>query len=417
MPVERNTIPPQKASGPAAAYLAAGPGASLAALPLNGGGWAGVALNREEIDDAATAMCFAGVPADKADWVELIPAGRFEGRDGRAWTNGKPADVVALSMKAAVNGQICVDLDHQLQLSANKDVGGTAPAAGWIGALEVRGGAIWGRVDWTELGANAVDKKLYRGLSPVFAHDKAGNVLALLSVALTNKPNLALAAFNHRQNQSENSMNWLTKLLGLPDDATQETITAALNALLGVIGALGGLLGVDRTALVAMNAEALRAALDRKLGSDVAVALCAEAGVQVGTAAPAIVAAIRDKGVDLAKFVPMETFASINAQLKELQKASVDALIEGALESGKLVPAEKDWAVALAAQNLKALQDYIGVAPVKVPNGEVKKPADKEAGEANDWGLTDAEKAMCAATGQPFKQFHDSKVEIAARAA
>lgn len=69
-------------------------------------------------------------------------------------------------------------------------------AAGWITNLEDRGtDGLWGNVEWTDSGLNAVRTKKYRYLSPEFAFkqfDKSNGTTSpdprLYAVALTNRP-------------------------------------------------------------------------------------------------------------------------------------------------------------------------------------------------------------------------------------
>ena len=283
-----------------------------------------IALNRAEDHlpaGADLALCFMALPAEVPEWIELIPAAAVAGADGRAWTNDTPDAFVAMSAQLKrIPAGWCIDFDHQLQLAAGVDkVGGTAPAAGWITELQVRSGAIWGRVEWTDIGGEAVSKKRYRGISPVFAFDKnTKRVLGLVSAALTNNPNLNLVALNAARTPApqENSMNWIAKLLGLKDDATEDEIKTALNAFLALCTTLATTLGLDIKAALALNAESLKAALATKFGtSDVVAALCTQAGVAADAGADAIVAAIRAKGVDPRQYIALSSFNAVRDEL------------------------------------------------------------------------------------------------------
>jgi len=64
-------------------------------------------------------------------WLLLVPAGRFEGRDGRFWVNDRP-DAIVAAFEAA--GQpLPIDWEHATEIKA--PAGDPAPAAGWITAL------------------------------------------------------------------------------------------------------------------------------------------------------------------------------------------------------------------------------------------------------------------------------------------
>lgn len=393
----------------------------------------GIALNRAEDDlpaGADLALCFMALPAEVPEWIELIPAAAVAGADGRAWTNDTPDSFVAMSAQLKrIPAGWCIDFDHQLQLAAGVDkVGGTAPAAGWITELQVRGGAIWGRVEWTDIGGEAVSKKRYRGISPVFAFDKnTKRVLGLVSAALTNNPNLNLVALNAARPPApqEKSMNWIAKLLGLKDDATEDEIKTALNAFLALCTTLATTLGLDIKAALAMNAESLKAALVTKFGtSDVVAALCTQAGVAADAGADAIMAAIRAKGVDPSQYIALSSFNAVRDELAALKVDKATAVVEQALSTGKIVPAQKEWALNFAKTDLAGFEKYLGVTPVIVPDGTVKKPAqDVPAGDeaarlaAAVKALTTDELAMCTATNQAPETFARSKLEIASRPA
>lgn len=373
MTIQRNMIP----SATGSRLL----GAASLALTVD----AAVALNRAEDDlpaGAETATCFLALDPSLPTELELIPAGKFTGRDGRAWNNDKPVELVALSEKIKLPIGYCVDVDHQLDYAANEKVGGTAPAYGWISSIENREGAIWGKVEWTELGANAVKGKTFRGLSPVFAFDKeTGRVLAFLSASLTNKPNLTLTAFNSRERQAvqqeKDEMKKIAELLGLKADASESEIQSALNAVLAVIGALAAAIGVDAKAALALNAESMNAALTKKFGrpSDVLVALCTRAAVQTDAAADAILAGLEKALIDPAKFVPMEAHMALKDALTAANAGKPGELVDQALKDGRLYPTQEAWGRAYAARDLEGFKQYIGVTPEKL--GEVKKPAEK----------------------------------------
>lgn len=370
----------------------------------------GLALNRAEDDlpaGAEVAVCFLAIGDALPAELQLIPAGSFKGRDGRAWNNDQPDQVIALSEKLRLPVGYCIDVDHALDYAANEKVGGEAPAYGWISQLENRGGAIWGKVEWTELGAKAVNGKTYRGLSPVFAFDKeTGRVLAFVSASLTNKPNLTLTAFNSRQrvvDQPEKSpMKKIADLLGLAADATEEQVLTALNAVLALIGALGATIGVDTKAALALNAETLKAALSQKFGvNDVLVALCTKAGLKADATADSILVALQSQAADPSKFVPMTAHLALKEQLDALKGEQPGQLVDQALNDGRLLPAQKEWALAYAQRDLEGFRKYIGATPGLL--GPAKAPpADNRTSEH---GLTQGQLAICSNMGIDPKDY------------
>lgn len=129
-------------------------------------------------------------------WIHLIPAGPVVGRDGREWVNDSPQLILAAFAARGVD--LPLDLEHSTELKAPQ--GEPAPAVGWIKDLQARAGEIWGRVEWTEAGRNAVESKSYRYVSPVFVFERESKrVVSLTSAGLTNRPNLFLHALNKQE--------------------------------------------------------------------------------------------------------------------------------------------------------------------------------------------------------------------------
>lgn len=134
------------------------------------------------------------------EWIELIPPGpAVAGADGRRWLHDAPN--LILSAFAARTRPMVIDWEHATEHRAPHGL--DAPAAGWIDRLESRSGSIWGHVSaWTERAAQQLRNREYRFLSPVFRFEKAtGRIVELVSAALTNQPNLNLAALNQRAQQ------------------------------------------------------------------------------------------------------------------------------------------------------------------------------------------------------------------------
>jgi hypothetical protein len=126
-------------------------------------------------------------------WLLLVPAGHFQGRDGRAWVNDRPGAILDHFARNRVD--IPVDWEHATELKAPK--GEEAPASGWIKELTIRDGAMWGRVEWTPRGQCQVQARNYRYYSPAFNFERASKrVVGIHSVGLTNRPNLYVPALN-----------------------------------------------------------------------------------------------------------------------------------------------------------------------------------------------------------------------------
>lgn len=298
-------------------------------------------------------------PGAIPEWVELIPAGRVQGRDGRGWENGNPQGIIGMFLNSGRD--LPIDLEHATELKATK--GEPAPAVGWVKALENRGGSIWGRVEWNSIGQELVGGKQYRYLSPVILYSKeSGEIAGLTSVGLTNRPNLKLTALNHQG-----------------EDPKEEGMD--LKVLLAAIG----------VSATATEAEALNAI--EKMKSDLATAMNS-----AGQAA------------DLAKFVPRGDYdaalsRATNAesvladQKKQALETAINSEIELALKAGKIIPATVDYHKAQCQQDggLDRFKAYVAAVPAiggpsgldgKEPDGQGKALNAEEAQIAAMFGNT-----------------------------
>src|SRR5580692_2950527 len=98
------------------------------------------------------------------EWIELLPAGVFYGRDGRGpFRLDDPVTVIASTTAMQMAAGLPIDYDHATDFGAPE--GRPAPAAGWICDLEDRDGALWGKIEWTAHGADAVAMREYRYVS------------------------------------------------------------------------------------------------------------------------------------------------------------------------------------------------------------------------------------------------------------
>lgn len=298
------------------------------------------------------------------EWVQLTPAGaRIRGRDGREWTLPNPQAVVD-RFDPAKEPQI--DLEHSSQLLAPN--GMPAPAVGWVKALEVRDGAIWGRVEWNAEGAAAVTSRAYRYLSPVFTFDKATReVHRIVSVGLTNTPNLELAALNSAE-QKETA------------DMVDPTILEAL--------------GLKPTATAADAVLAINRMTEER-----------ETALNSAKAAP-----------DPDKFVPMadhqlalNRIAGFEDEAKSRHETAINQAVDDAIAAGKIAPSSKDFHLAACRTEggLERFEKFVGSAPV-IGGGvdlDGKQPAKKPT------ALNAEEKAAALALGISEEDYAKAKQE------
>lgn len=279
--------------------------------------------------------CNLTLDGQAPDWIELLPAGpTIQGQDGRAWTLPDPQALVAAF--AQRHAALVVDWEHASEHRAPHGL--DAPAAGWIDQLEVRAGAVWGRVTWTEKAAAQITAREYRYLSPVFAYQKADQrIVQLLSVGLTNQPNLPLTALNREESPMPLPVAVCTALALAPDADEAAVLTAVA--------------GLQTDLATAQNAAATPP-LDRfvpRADYDAALARARNAEARL---------------------------AAIETAQRE---AEIDAVLQQAQREGKITPATLDYhrACCRAEGGLDRFKAFLASAPpvIGAASGLDQKPA------------------------------------------
>ena len=336
-------------------------------------------LNRPSAVDTAGAPAAPAHPGAQGgaapDWIELLPAGVFNGRDGRGpFRVEDPANVIAATRALAMAAGLPIDYDHATDFGA--PAGRPAPAAGWIVAFAVRAGAVWGRVEWTARAASAIAAREYRYVSPVFQFDPAnGRVTRLLRAGLTNNPNLyltAIAAAATRAASPEESMmeeflNKLREILGLDPDSAPDDVLAAVSAL------------------AADDSDAVGAAGDA--------------------------AAANARALDPARYVAIAEFqkalTELNSMRAERARDRAAQAVDEATRAGKLVPAQRDWAIAYCSADPAGFSSFVARQPaiLGAAAGFDSEPpmAPGASGARNSLGA--AELAICSQLGVSAADF------------
>lgn len=296
-------------------------------------------------------------------YLVLIPEGIFRGIDGR------PLDAPHWELTPERGRQIATALnqrsidmvvDYEHATLKAQETGEPAPASGWLkpaGFQYIEGvGLCSAEFEWTQKANGFIEAKEYKYISPVFFYNKAGEVLGLHSVALTNTPNLdqlpearlAAAAqdflsqqFNE-DSQMEEFLKLMRKKLGLPETATDEDfLTAANSAFTKMDDAFG-------TAFVT---------------SDQTLVAAIEKAIEVKVAANSSRAT-----VDPAQYVPMAVYqeAVVNASDTAAKAATkeINDLITAACSDGRLTgKATIDWIKEQAKTNPEFAKAHIDSLP------------------------------------------------------
>ncbi|HYG91198.1 MAG TPA: phage protease [Azospirillum sp.] len=329
-------------------------------------------------DEQGTALATASavvLPEGQVpEWVKLFGYGTVLGRDGRGpYTVRDQAhaqQIVATTLTYQAGADAPVDYDHQTQRSEKN--GQPAPAAGWFKGFDVRPDGLYARTDWTAKAAQHLVDKEFRYISPTFTHTKDGTVIRIVGAGLTNLPNLEIPAIASQTitgdpMDPEELLKQIRAALGMAADASVEAIATHCQKLTAGAGTVAKLLGLPAATPPDQLATAAQAAVTAlastlKVTGDATIPALTTAAQQLNTQLTTA------NQVDLTKYVPMDVHLAVAGQLTELQKSTatneVAAAVDQAIKDGKLMPAMKEWGLALANQNMTAFKDYVAKAPV-----------------------------------------------------
>ncbi len=300
-----------------------------------------------------------GIHSSAPAWIELLPAGDFAGRDGRGpFRLSNPGAVIAATDGLRMEAGLPIDYDHATDFAA--PAGRPAPAAGWIRAMEVREGALWGNVEWTRHGAAAVTTHEYRYISPVFEYSEDGEVQRLLRAALTNNPNLYLTAISARDARRDT---------GAAKHITPESHSVAAEHACEQVTVMGDL-GEQLRDLFGLDEEATPDTIVAEVRR-----LFREGGGDSANGAAAVRTEIthatqNGAGADPARFVPIAQFENALTELNRLRAAGAreraGLRVDAAMRAGKIVPAQREWAIAYCQANVRGFEDFVARQPVVI---------------------------------------------------
>jgi len=319
--------------------------------------------SRAFLSSMPLALNAEGASADAPEWIQLTPRGpRLPGMDGRAWTMPDPAHVIA-ACRASRGGSIEIPVDFEHATHVKGEKGERADAIGWVRELEERDGALWGRVEWRDVGRDAVASRAYRFISPGFSFAPGTRAVSrIVSVGLTNVPNFSMPALNSEQ---ETTMDPdVLKALGLAPDSGPAAAVAAITML--------------------KTAE--QTALNRAQSPD-PVQFVPRADYELAT----------------------NRLNTLEAEATARRETEITGAVDGAVAAGKIAPASKEFHLAAcrAEGGLERFREMITASPViaaptppradpTAPGGQPRLEADVLA-MCRAWGMTPEEYAAAAA--------------------
>lgn len=328
------------------------------------------------------ALCAVNlVDAKPPEWIKLVPSGdSIAALDGRKFSNSDPQAVVDAFRNDPRD--VAIDYDHASELKAPK--GEPAPAAGWVTAMEVRDGAVWGKVDWTPRGLASVESREYRYISPAFALTKASKLIfEIVSAALTNRPAFDMPALARDEPPTPEVPAMhpkLLALLGLTAESTPAEIDAAIEKLEAVPAQFTE--AKDKLAVAEQelaNARAASPSLDKYVPR-------------------------ADYDVEVARAKAAESTVAETA--KASHDKDVEVAIASALKAGKITPATKGFYIDTCA-DAAGLEKFNKFAEGAAPIGKASGLDDKDppAGGTDKSTVTESERAIARSCGLTDEEF------------
>ncbi len=354
-----------------------------------------------ELADYATVLDLPS-GATAPEWVQLLPLGKIEPSplDGRAAFELTNADKVVEASRKFLR-TMSIDYDH-----GTDESGGSSRAAGWIVDLAAKGPngepGIWGRVNWTEGGARAVQGHEYRFLSPSLYHDKnTREVRFIVRAALTNNPALVLKALASIQTEEQSSMELVKKLaamLGLdPNTATESDVIAAIEAMAKSQPAVEDMANKDKKLCSIAKAAGHEISDASKIDETMVSAIC-----KTITGA-SDVTSLREQLAD-AKIELMSLRQTKDARTPE-------QIVDDLVAKGAITPAAKSEALEiykLSPAKFEAMIDKLGVATLATRIAPTTKTV-----EGGDGALDEGAVDVCAKFGIETKDFAKTDKELA----
>lgn len=348
------------------------------------------------------------VEAEPKDWIALVPTGKFESH----WQHPEGFTVTDEHLQQMVrnfgiyNNEVLCDWEH---MSA---WGGDSKASGWIKAVEIRDGRLWGQVEWTPTALQQIKDREYRYLSPAFKlkyeDERTGQEMGarLFSIALTNIPyfetNLVPIA---AKGGMMDELKKIAAALGLPETATVDEILAAIQTLEDELASMSGDTAAAKTKPLSELTKLAKTKLATlTAASQLVEQLRTELKLSAEAKPEAFLAALKLREGD-----PTQA-AKLSELQTEVATMKAEKLVAQGQAEGKITAATREWAMAFAKSDAAGFTTWLASAPVTVPVNEdpKKKPLTTAAGEAI---VTERDEKVAAQFGGDAKAIAAQRVK------
>lgn len=309
---------------------------------------------------AATSEEIVDVP----DRIRVLPIGHVVSDKGEFEVDDESFRLMKAQMeKHGVD--LVIDYEHQTL----QDV--QAPAGGWITELEKTPDAIVAKVQWTGKAQEYLKNREYRYLSPVVLVRKSDKKAVMLhSAALTNKPAIegmfpivnsqsieSLLAMEpetcEKNGGKQMELKEIAKLLGLPEEATEEEVRKKLLE--------AGPKPEEKDKALEEKKEDMEENAEPELVANKLI---------LGLLGLPETARTEDVAAQILS-LSRSNQDGLSRMKEELKNREAEELVQKALTSGKLSAAQKDWGLEYALKDTEGFKSFLEKAPTVVPLGKL----------------------------------------------
>ncbi len=307
--------------------------------------------------------------------IQLFSFDTIRTTKGNYIVNSSSAESI-ISIFREIGNDIVIDYEHQTLNDTE------APAAGWIKNLYAKDDGIYGTVEWTQKAKDYIKNREYRYLSPVVWTNKDNVAVYLQSVALTNLPatlNAKPLINKNNYKKGDDGMDELLKALGAK---TKDDAKTSINAL-----KQNQKLYEDIVKKLKLKTDTKQEELEGVISNLKAAAdFTAEIREALDLKDDATYSEIK------AHLLALKQKDNINDKLsKEVEKLKeavkqreVKEIVQKAIESGKVTPAQAEWAEKYASKDMDGFKMYVEKAPKIVPTKSGFSIEDKKEGEVDE---------------------------------
>lgn len=278
----------------------------------------------------------------------ILPAGRFRHPRGMQVIDRSAILRVLRGIKKQAR-DLTVDYEHESFKSQH------AETAGHLlhGSVYENKSGLYGNIKWTRKALENIKNRRFRYLSPALVFDpqrSADNELRierLAGIGLTNNPNIPLMEPVFNQLQMEEKM----------DDFSEKLKTA---------------LNLSPSAQEADTLEKIVETIKRRDSlEEELLDIRSAVGASIGSSPEDVLALVGSAFRGAQPAPSMEEWKALKEELEQLRQKETAGKVQNAIMAGKLLPAQRDWALGYATSDPAGFSGFLANSRAVVSMGEL----------------------------------------------